>query len=205
MTTGGEGGMVTTDDHDLWARIWSYKDHGKSWGAVYERKHEQGFRWLHDTFGTNARMLEFQAVIGRIQLRRMPEWHGSRAANAARLAKACRPFDVVRVPTVADNCVHAYYRFYAFVRPECLAPGWTRDRIVEEIVVGGVPCYHGSCSEIYREKAFDGTDLRPAERLPVASELGDTSVMLLVHPTLTEAEIDRTCDALANVLSGAGG
>jgi dTDP-4-amino-4,6-dideoxygalactose transaminase len=72
MTTGGEGGMVTTNDRELWSKMWSFKDHGKSWEAVYEREHAPGFRWLHESFGTNWRMMEVQAVIGRIQLRRMP-------------------------------------------------------------------------------------------------------------------------------------
>jgi dTDP-4-amino-4,6-dideoxygalactose transaminase len=203
MTTGGEGGMVTTNDRDLWSRIWSYKDHGKSWQAVYERKHPPGFRWLHESFGTNARMLELQATIGRIQLRRMPEWSTRRVANATRLAEVCQRYPVLRVPAVPSDLVHACYRFYAFVRPEHLAPGWTRDRIVEEICARGVPCYHGSCSEIYLEKAFDETDYRPLVRLPIARELGETSLALLVHPTLTGAELDHACAVLADVLAEA--
>lgn len=90
MTTGGEGGMVTTDDRELWSRMWSYKDHGKSWEAVYEREHAPGFRWLHESFGTNFRMMEVQAVIGRIQLRRMGDWHVRRLANAQRIWEKAR-------------------------------------------------------------------------------------------------------------------
>jgi dTDP-4-amino-4,6-dideoxygalactose transaminase len=204
MTTGGEGGMVTTNDPDLWSRMWSYKDHGKSWEAVYERAHPAGFRWVHDSFGTNWRMLEVQAAIGRIQLRRVADWTARRAANAARLAVACRPYQVVRVAPLLPDVVHAWYRFYAFVRPEKLARGWSRDRIVEEVVALGVPCYHGTCPEIYLEKAFEGSDFTPNVRLPVARELGETSLMFLVHPTLTGAEIDKTCAALAQVLQRAG-
>src|SRR5471030_1077730 len=66
MTTGGEGGMVTTNNPEMW----SYKDHGKSWKAVSEEKNESSFRWLHKSFGTNWRMTELQAVLGRIQLTR---------------------------------------------------------------------------------------------------------------------------------------
>ncbi|MFW2356538.1 DegT/DnrJ/EryC1/StrS family aminotransferase, partial [Hydrogenophaga sp.] len=190
MTTGGEGGMVTTNDRELWSRMWSYKDHGKSWEAVYERQHPTGFRWVHESFGTNWRMLEMQAVIGRIQLKRMADWTAARTANALRLKTVCDQYDVVRVPETPDGVVHAWYKFYAFVRPEKLASGWSRDRIVEEVNARGVPCYHGSCSEVYLEKAFDGTPWRPAEPLPVARALGETSLMLLVHPTLTEAEMD---------------
>jgi len=204
ITTGGEGGMVTTSDDDLWSRTWSLKDHGKSWQAVYEREHPPGFRWLHESFGTNARMLEFQAVIGRIQLQRMPEWHAKRVANASRLAFACSGHDVVRVPPVPADCEHAYYRFYAFVRPEKLARGWSRDRIVDEINARGVPCYHGACPEIYREQAFAGPGFRQPGPLPVARELGETSIMWLVHPTLTDAEIDCSCRVLGEVLALAG-
>lgn len=203
MTTGGEGGMVTTNDRELWSRMWSYKDHGKSWEAVYEREHPPGFRWVHESFGTNWRLTEMQAAIGRIQLGRMPEWHRRRRENASRLADACKQFSALRVPKMREYIEHAYYKFYAFVRPELLNPGWTRDRIVEAITGLGVPAFQGSCSEVYLERAFQDHGLQPKERLPVAKELGETSLMFLVHPTLTEDEIKRTCDAIAMVMSEA--
>jgi dTDP-4-amino-4,6-dideoxygalactose transaminase len=196
MTTGGEGGMVTTNDKTLWQKIWSLKDHGKSWEAVYERQHAPGFRWLHESFGTNMRMLEMQAVIGRIQLQRMPDWHRQRTANAIKLQAVCEQLEVIREPEIPAEIEHAWYRFYAFVRPEKLANGWSRDRIVETIVAAGVPCYQGSCSEIYREQAFVDADLTPTQPLPIAQELGDTAFCLLVHPTLTQAEMDQACDTL---------
>ena len=203
MTTGGEGGMLTTNRRDWWKKAWSYKDHGKSWDAVYERQHPPGFRWLHETFGTNWRMTELQGVIGRIQLARMAEWHARRTANALRLVEAMAGCPAVRVPLPAADVEHAWYKFYAFVRPERLREGWSRDRIMAEVNAAGVPCYSGSCSEVYLEKAFDDTGWRPAERLPVARELGDTSLMLLVHPTLTEAEIDKSCSVVRSVLTDA--
>ena len=204
MTTGGEGGMVTTNDRELWSRMWSYKDHGKSWEAVYEREHAPGFRWLHESFGTNWRMTELQAVIGRIQLKWMADWTAARTRNAERIWDACRQHAALRVPAFPSDCVHAHYKCYVQVRPEKLAEGWTRDRIIDAIVERGVPCFQGSCSEVYLEKAFDGTDWRPAERLPVARELGETSLMFLVHPTLTDEEIERTCRVINEVLGQAG-
>ncbi|MBL8325301.1 MAG: DegT/DnrJ/EryC1/StrS aminotransferase family protein [Rubrivivax sp.] len=204
ITTGGEGGMVTTDDADLWSRMWSFKDHGKSWPAVYERQHPPGFRWLHESFGTNWRMLEMQAVIGRIQLQRLGQWSQRRRAIAGRIAAACRGFAALRVPEVPAHAEHAFYRLYAYVRPERLAPGWDRDRIVEAVKAEGVPLYQGSCSEVYLERAFEGTGLRPAQRLPNARQLGETSLMFLVHPTLTDDEVDRTCRAVAKVMDAAG-
>lgn len=200
MTTGGEGGMVTTNDHDLWSLMWSYKDHGKSWEAVYERKHEPGFRWLHESFGTNWRMLEMQGVIGRIQLRRMARWTALRQQNTAAITAVARHFAAVRVPPVPSDVVHAQYKCYLFVQPEHLAPGWTRDTIIEALATHGVPCYQGSCSEVYMERAFDRTGYRPAAPLPMAQELGLNSLMFLVHPTLTPDDIARTCSALEAVL-----
>ena len=199
MSTGGEGGMVTTNDPALWSRMWSYKDHGKSHDAVYHRQHAPGFRWLHESFGTNWRMIEMQAVIGRIQLRRMPDWQHKRTENATRILDALDATGWFDVPRPAAEYVHAWYRAYAFVRPERLPEGWNRDRIMNQMVALGVPCYSGSCSEVYLEKAFDHTGWRPVERLPVARQLGETSLMFLVHPTLTEADLDRTLWAIAQL------
>ncbi|GKQ96609.1 DegT/DnrJ/EryC1/StrS family aminotransferase [Aeromonas hydrophila] len=201
MTTGGEGGMVTTNDHALWSTMWSYKDHGKSFDAIYNRQHAPGFRWLHESFGTNWRMMEMQAVIGRIQLNRMPEWSAARIANANRLDAVAADYPVLRLVKVPNNVVHAEYKHYFFVQPELLAEGWSRDRIIDEMLVRGVPCYQGSCSEVYLEKAFDDTPWRPQQRLPNARLLGETSLMMLVHPTLSTDEIQRSCQVLAAVLA----
>jgi len=216
MSTGGEGGMVTTNDEALWRAMWAYKDHGKSYAAVFEKQHPPGFRWLHESFGSNWRMLEMQAAIGRIQLRRMADWTAQRTAHAEAIWAACRPHAAVHVPTFGcdpsqcdtdcparSDCVHAHYKCYVYVQPDHLATGWSRDRIVEAINAQGVPCYQGSCSEVYLEKAFDNTGWRPTERLPVARELGETSLMFLVHPTLTQAEIAKTCAVIGQVLGEA--
>lgn len=197
--------MVTTNDRELWSKMWSYKDHGKSWEAVYEQQHPPGPRLLHTSFGTNWRMLEMQAAIGLVQLRRMPEWTERRRRHASAIAAVCRRHSAIRVPELSSEMRHAWYRFYAFVNPLHLSQSWTRDRIIEAIVSAGVPCFHGSASEVYLEKAFDGTGWRPHERLPIARELGETSLAFLVHPTLTDAEIDKTCRVLDDVLSEAEG
>lgn len=209
--------MVTTSDSALWRAIWSFKDHGKSYEAVYEREHPPGFRWLHEAFGTNWRMMEMQAVIGRIQLRRMPQWTAQRNAAAATILGAISRSPAVRVPEFRcgaacgrgcsgnSGCVHACYKAYGYLRPERLSPGWNRDRVIAAINSRGVPCYQGSCPEVYLEKAFEGTGWRPAERLPVARELGETSLMFLVHPGLSEAEIARTVTVAGGVLAEAAG
>lgn len=206
MTTGGEGGMVTTNDLDLWSKMWSFKDHGKSYDAVYKRSHPPGYRWLHESFGTNWRMLEMQAVIGRIQLKRMFDWTKSRTKNAMAIWDVCKKYPAIRVPDFEShdgNTHHAHYKCYVYINPDQLRDEWTRDRIVEEINALGVPCYQGSCSEVYLEKAFDGTGWRPKYRLPIARELGETSLVFLVQPTLTQDEINKTCCAINEVFSQA--
>ena len=206
MTTGGEGGMVTCSDAALWSDMWSYKDHGKNWDAVFSHTHAPGFRWVHESIGTNWRMLEMQAVIGRIQIKRMQAWTARRTEIAHRLHSALLPFaGSVRAPLPDPDFTHAFYRFYAYVRPEALREGWDRDRIVAEFGKAGVPLFQGSCSEVYLEKAFDNTGIRPAQRLPVARELGETSLMFLTHPTLTDDEIDKTCAVVTRVMSDACG
>ncbi|WP_345873639.1 DegT/DnrJ/EryC1/StrS aminotransferase family protein [Shewanella algae] len=201
MTTGGEGGMVTTNSKELWAKMWSYKDHGKSYDAVYNAQHQPGFRWLHESFGTNWRMTEIQAVLGRIQLTRMEQWTTNRQSHGKMLDDVVKGFACIRVVEVPDYIEHAEYKHYFFVRPEKLALGWDRDRIVNAVVEKGVPCMQGSCAEVYLEKAFDNTPWRPAVRLENARLLGETSIMMLVHPTLTKDEMSKACKVLDEVLS----
>ena len=200
MSTGGEGGMVTTNDRLLWSKMWSYKDHGKSWQAVYESEPKPGFRWLHDSFGTNWRMMEMQATIGRIQLKQMSNWTLQRSKNANTIFQLANEFPALRVPTIPSYIGHAAYKCYVFVEPGMLNSGWTRDRIVAEINSYGVPCFTGSCSEVYLERAFRGTGWVPRERLSIAKELGETSIMFMVHPTLTEDNISKTCEVLQKVM-----
>lgn len=201
MTTAGEGGMVTTNDRALWSFMWSYKDHGKSWEAVYERSHPPGFRWVHESFGTNWRMTEIQGAIGRIQLQRMHDWTIARRAASERIWAAARKTPALRVPDVPVWAEHGAYKCYVFVNEGVLKAEWSRDRILSEINAQGVPCYSGSCSEVYLERAFEGVPWAPPQRLPVARELGETSLMFLVHPTLTDAEVTKTCHTLESVMS----
>ncbi len=203
MTTGGEGGMVTTNDPDLWSFMWSYKDHGKSWTEINSKEPQSGFRWLHHHLGTNARMLEIQAQIGCLQLRKMPEWHQKRLANAKRIWETACQLKGLRVPPIPNTIEHAAYKCYVFVVEEQLVPGWNRDRILETINALGVPCYYGSCSEVYLEKAF--SNARPKGRLQIVQKLGKTSLMFLVHPNLTEQEITLTCTVLEEVMAKATG
>ncbi|QVV68728.1 DegT/DnrJ/EryC1/StrS aminotransferase family protein [Synechococcus sp. LA31] len=199
LTTAGEGGMVSTHRADLWDAMWAFKDHGKTHEAVFGREHPPGFRWLHERFGSNFRLTELQSAIGRIQLQRLPEWTAARTRNALLLAEALADCPAVRVPLPPEGITHAWYKFYAFVKPDSLAAGWSRDRILGEIAALGYPALSGSCSEIYLERCFQQAGLAPPERLPVARELGETSLMFLVHPTITPEQMAAYAEAVRSV------
>ena len=201
MTTGGEGGMVTTNDESLWKKMWSYKDHGKNFDSIYNKQHPPGFRWLHDSYGTNWRMMEMQAVIGRLQLKKMPEWTEKRNANMVRILAEFENSAYFTVAKPSSDYVHAAYKCYVQVNIDALPEGWSRDCIMQEINGLGVPCFSGSCSEVYLEKAFEGTKWRPAQRLENAKQLGESSLMFLVHPTLSEQSISKTVDAIQQVIA----
>jgi dTDP-4-amino-4,6-dideoxygalactose transaminase len=200
ISTGGEGGLLATNDSELWERSWSFKDHGKTWEAVYDRQHGPGFRWVHDRFGTNWRLTEPQAAIGRRQLTKLNHWVEIRRRHANLITERLGNLPVLRIPVVPSEVTHSRYKFYAYVCPDRLKQSWSRDRIVATANERGVPLFSGSCSEIYRERAFTGTEWVPAERMPIARELGETSVMFLVHPTLTETYLNHVCDIVHDVL-----
>ena len=191
MTTGGEGGMLTTNDESLWRKAWAFKDHGKSYEAVYEKEHPPGYRWLHESFGTNWRLTEMQATIGRIQLTQMPDWFARRNNNALAIYNVCKAYDWLEVPEIPDDIEHAFYKCYVQVSPEKLPKRISRDEIINLLSKAGIPCFSGSCSEVYNEKAFDNQSYKPSSSLPNAKRLGETSLMFLVHPTLTPAEIQK--------------
>jgi dTDP-4-amino-4,6-dideoxygalactose transaminase len=199
LTTAGEGGMVTTHSEALWRAMWAYKDHGKSYEAVHERADAPGFRWLHESFGTNWRLSEVQSAVGRTQLKKTPGWLAVRRSHAALLAERWGKLRGLRVPRVPDGTEHAYYKFYAFVRPEELASGWDRNRVLAEITARGVPCGTGSCGEVYLERAFP-PEMRPARRFAAARELGETSLAFPVHPTLEARHIERMARVVEEVM-----
>ena len=201
MTTGGEGGMLVTNDRALWLRAWAYKDHGKSWQAVFEREHPPGFRWQHESFGSNFRMTEMQAAIGRVQLSKLDAWVAARRRNAAALAAGLAGVPGIRVPLPAADCFHSYYKLYAQVDPARLREGWDALRVIEAINREGIPCLQGGCSEIQRERAFVDAGWAPSQPLPVAARLGETSLMFLVHPTLEEGDMHDAAQAVAKVMS----
>ena len=200
MSTAGEGGMLLTNDAVAWQQAWEFRDHGKSMQRVYADDHPVGFRWLHESFGSNWRMTELQGAIGRLQLDKLDAWVQARRANASRLFDGLCDLPLLRIPLPQAHEVHSYYKFYAFVDPQHLRRDWSRDRMLAEMQVRGIPGLSGSCPEIYREKAFEGFE---HAALPIARELGETSIMLMVHPTLTKSDVDKTIDTLRAVCMNA--
>lgn len=204
MTTGGEGGMLTTNDEKLWRKAWAFKDHGKSYAAVYEKQHPPGYRWLHESFGTNWRLTEMQSAIGRIQLKRLPVWTEIRNKNADKIFQVCQQYQWLVVPKVPAHIIHAYYKCYVMVDENKLPKNTSRDDIINTINELNVPCYSGSCSEVYKEIAFENTSFRPKADLINAKKLGETSLMFLVHPTLTNDEMTIICKLLQQALDKVG-
>lgn len=203
ITTGGEGGMLLFDDTDTWHKAWAFKDHGKSYDAMFRREHPPGFRWTHESFGTNWRMTEIQAAIGRLQLAKLPQWVAKRQQLAGLLSEGLGALPGIRITRPGPGITHSYYKYYAFLEPGVLKPGWDQNRVITAINAESIPCMNGSCGEIYLEKAFVDAGLAPAARLPIAQLLGATSLCFSVHPTLSEADMRDTCAAVAKVMRAA--
>jgi len=215
ISTGGEGGMVTCNSDTLFKRVWSYKDHGKNLDSIVDNKPQTGFKWVHDSIGSNFRMTEIQASLGLSQLKKMREWTNARNNNALFLRNALSKFSTnngcITIPEMNCEtckkqinclCVHAYYKFYIYINPQGLKEGWTRNRVIEEINDSGITCSSGSCSEMYLEKAIK-KDNRPTKRFSNARQLGDSSISLLVHPNLTIDELNYMKDKLQNIFQRA--
>jgi dTDP-4-amino-4,6-dideoxygalactose transaminase len=109
----------------------------------------------------------------------------------------------LRVPRPGPDFGHAAYKAYVYLRSERLKEGWNRDRIMIEVANQGVPCFSGSCSEIYLEKAFSGAGYVPAKPLRNAKQLGETSLMFLVHPGIGPKSLLDTTVVLKNTLESA--
>ena len=201
MSTAGEGGMVTTNNKDYWSKVWSFKDHGKNYDTVYNKEHPPGFRWLHEDHGTNARMTEIQSAIGRLQLKKLDLWIEKRTNLSNIFNNEFKNVDGLRITLPPDHIKHAYYKYYVFVEPEKLKSGKTRDFIMNSLNNLGIPCYSGSCSEIYKEKAFNKIfEQNNKPSLINARELGETSLMFLVHPTLEENDIHTIAEQTKRIL-----
>lgn len=202
ISTGGEGGMVVFRDRGAFSKAWSYKDHGKDFDDMARPDPSPGFKWQHFGLGSNYRMAEMNAAIGRMQLGRLHETLEIRRRNSAVLTRALEGRACIRLPRIPDRVEHARYKFSFFVRPEALKDNWSRDRVIAALEAEGVPARSGGCPEIYRQPAFAGAP-EASLGLPVARRLAETSLMLPVHPTLSAADMADMAEALHKVLGAA--
>ena len=200
ISTGGEGGTVTTNNKYLSKKVWSLKDHGKSPDLINDKITSNKFKWLHEDFGSNFRLTEMQSAIGRIQLRLLEDFHKKRKRNALILIENLKDLTNIRIPIPPVNIIHAWYKFYCYLKKDSLLPEWNRERIIDEINNQSYPAFSGSCSEIYLEKCFVKYQKKRNSRLPNAMSLGENSLMFLVHPTITTNEMKRYSNAIRKVL-----
>lgn len=196
ITTGGEGGLTSFQDVAAWEWAWSFKDHGKNWDKVSNPLSQPGFRWLHDSVGTNWRLTGPQAALGSVQLGKLPAWRETRARNAAIWSETLSRVDGIRIPRPGNRVTHAFYKFY-FYLDVASGAAQLRDEVVRRAVDAGIRLFSGSSSEVYLEKAFD--DL-PRPDCPVSRSLGETSLMVEVHPTLDPTRLRFRAEALARII-----
>ena len=189
MTTGGEGGMLTTSDGEIFNRAWSYKDHGKNRGKMLGTVSGPSFKWVHDSLGTNWRMTEMQAAIGNTTLPKVSGWVDRRQVLARLLDNHFSDHPAFRTTVPAADIRHSYYKYYVFLRPDRISSGWTRDRLLETLHQRDVPAYTGICGEIYREGVFEDGGFAPDQRHPIAVQLSETAIMIPIHPNLTDQSV----------------
>ena len=158
------------------------------------------YKYLHEEFGSNYRMTEMQAGIGIIQLKKLSQWTKDREKNAKIIINRVKNIKCVRSPLPNSNIQNAWYKLYIYIRSEFLKKDWNRDKILNEINNMGYPAGSGSCGELYLEKAFRDNGFKNFIPLKNARELEQSSIMLLIHPTIKDTEIKNYASAIESVL-----
>lgn len=181
VTTGGEGGMITTNCPHLFKRAWSLKDHGKGYDKVFNTEHPPGFRWLHENIGTNWRMMPIQAVIGGHAVDELELWVQHRRKIATLYNDELKNIEGIRLTIPPDYIYHSYYKYYFFLKPERFY--CSRDELIELINKEGVFCQVGSCSEIYKEDALK--HYAPSNQLHITQKLFKTALLLKCDPSIS--------------------
>tara|TARA_Y100000589_G_scaffold133659_2_gene127674 strand:+ start:2651 stop:3829 length:1179 start_codon:yes stop_codon:yes gene_type:complete len=203
ISTGGEGGMITTNNKEYYEKIWSFKDHGKSFTKLQKKNGSVEYRFVHDSLGSNFRITEMQSAIGRIQLKKLKSWRGIRTKNANIISEILKNNSLVRIPLPEEGLIHAWYKFNCFINMNNLKDDWDREKIIKSIRSKGIPAFQGSCSELYLEKCFSNKSDINYEVLPIARELGMTNLTFLLHPTIHENEMIFYAENIDKVLKQA--
>jgi len=197
ISTGGEGGMITTSSEVIMDRVWSLKDHGKTLESVFRKKHAPGYRFLHERLGSNFRITELQSAIGRIQLKKLSRWSSLRNKNAQILLQKLENLSIINIPLPDSDIEHAWYKFYAYINVEFLSEEWDRNKIINQINELGFPAFHGGCTEIYKEKCFN---YNQKKILPNAEYLGQHSLMFLVDHTISSKDMENYAETIKSIL-----
>jgi dTDP-4-amino-4,6-dideoxygalactose transaminase len=214
ISTGGEGGMISTNNKKLWEKCWSYKDHGKNYNSVFYKKHKTGFRWLHDNLGSNYRMTEIQAAIGRIQLKSLDNQlkirNGIANIYLNELNDYYQKYHLLQKPDFkcqtcpfkqnekkCNKCLHAFYRLNLFINKNKIK----QIELIEQLNKNKINCSVGSCPEIYREKIFKKFKFYPKQRLSNAKLLGETSLMFPIDPARSMAKVKTEINSIKKIFN----
>lgn len=202
ISTGGEGGMLVLDDEQAYKAAWAYKDIGRDFDAVYHQQHPPGFRWYTHTAGSNFRITEVQAAIGLKQLSKLNAWISRRNVIAQKLVAALSQASFIKFPSVSHSDVtHAYYRVYGLIDLKSQSDAENhslRNEFVASLSEMGLPCFSGSCSEIYLEKAFES--YYDGQRMPNAKYYAERAFCLLAHPTITDDQVNQAVKLIKTLL-----
>lgn len=199
ITTGGEGGIVVTNSKGLFKNIWSYKDHGRAYNLPKKENPTHSFQFIHKTLGTNGRMTEMQAVLGRLMLKALDQLVIKRRSISNRLTMSINKLAIFEAkPELGTKFYHAYYRYHFTLNPNQLKKGWNRARIIRSINAEGIKIGTGICNEIYLEDVFE-EKIKPKKRLPNASLLAQTSLYLPLNPNYSNKDIQDIINVLNKV------
>lgn len=194
ITTGGEGGICVTSNESIFKTMWGYKDHGRDYNLCTNKdiKWKPGYRRLCTSIGTNYRMTEMQAVIGRHFLTKLDKWVQRRNQNANILLNKLKNLSMIRLPKFDESVIaHAYYRVYIFVESSFMAnKNTTNVEICEAIKKRGVPCSVGSCATLWEEPCFNPESknilFKNPSGCPQAKVLFSEQIAFLCHPTISK-------------------
>jgi dTDP-4-amino-4,6-dideoxygalactose transaminase len=214
ISTGGEGGMISTNDKKLWLKLWSLKDHGKNYETVFHKKHKTGFRWLHDDLGSNYRMTEMQALIGRDQLKSLDKQVKKRNFIVNfflnELKDFYSKFNILKKPNFkcqtcpfrnslkkCTKCLHVFYRLNLFINKKKIK----QLKLIKQLNKNKIDCSIGSCPEIYRQKIFKKLGFYPKKRLSNAKLLGETSIAFPINPNQDFKKIKADIKSIKKILN----
>ena len=201
ISTGGEGGMIVTNDKDLYKKMWSIRDHGWDYDLTKNMDSKPGFKWMVDSFGSNYRMTEFQSAIGRIQLKKLDEWLNIRTKNAQFYSNALNKINMTENLHPPNYIKHSYYKFNILLKEDTLAAEWSRDLIMQELNKRMIPVRVGSCPDISKEKAFSKESLQNENVKINTEQIANLTMLLPTHHTLSNDSINFITSNLIDCLS----